>query len=266
MLQTEKVSPLQRPNRLAVRIKSFLIIILLLLFSARFGQAAEKLPLATGEWQPFTSAELEGYGFFTQIITAAFEEAGVAVDYRFFPWKRCEAYVESGKSFAAFPYSITDNRKTFAYFSDPVSEATTVFFFNKEKHVTPIHYDSMEDLKNYDLVGVLGYFYAETFTKKQLKVAYVRSEVKALELIVHKRYDLLPLNNFVGWNLINTRFPSAAHRFDTLKTPLSTDTLHLMVSRKYPRGRQLLNRFNAALRRIKAKGIYHRIMSTYSPP
>lgn len=255
-----------RSIRLVTSRYTCLIAFLLLLLNTTAGQTEEKLPLATGEWKPFTSAEMEGYGFFTKIITAAFKEAGIDIQYDFYPWKRCEAYIQTGESFAAFPYSITVKRKTFAYFSDPVSEATTVFFYNKERYPAAIHFEKIDDLKAFKLVGVIGYFYEETFTNKQLNVMYVRDEKKAVELIFHNRYDLLPLNNFVGWNLINTQFPSETHRFATLKTPLSTDTLHLMISKQYPKARLLMNKFNAALRSIKKKGIYRRIMSTYSPP
>jgi len=132
ILQIKIFRATMRSIRLVTRRYTCLIALLLLLLNATPGQTEEKLPLATGEWKPFTSAEMEGYGFFTKIITTAFKEAGIDIQYDFYPWKRCEAYIQTGKSFAAFPYSITVKRKTFAYFSDPVSEATTVFSITKK--------------------------------------------------------------------------------------------------------------------------------------
>ena len=35
--------------------------------------AGEKLPVSTGEWKPYTSAEMEGHGFFSKIVTALYD-------------------------------------------------------------------------------------------------------------------------------------------------------------------------------------------------
>ncbi|MDX2512898.1 MAG: hypothetical protein QNK25_12690, partial [Desulfobacterales bacterium] len=144
-------------------------------------------------------------------------------------------------------------------------ETTTVFFYNNRKHKNPIVFKKLGELKPYSIVGVLGYFYEETFKKELLDVNYVPTEKKALELIHYKRYDLLPLSNFVGWNLIKTIYPSESHTFSTCKTPLSQDTLHLMVSKQYPDSQNLIDIFNAALIRIKRKGIYQKIISARNP-
>ncbi len=44
-------------------------VLLLLAFTLPVVACAESLPLATGEWSPYTSEALEGYGFITEIIT-----------------------------------------------------------------------------------------------------------------------------------------------------------------------------------------------------
>lgn len=246
-----------------VWIKSIVIIFFLLLMGVP-SIAEERIPLATGEWEPFTSSEIEGYGFFSEIVTAAFKEADIDITYNFYPWKRCAAYVKSGDVFAAFPYSITNQRKNYASFSDPVSETTTVFFYNRKKHNNPIEYDNIVELKQYTIVGVLGYYYADVFKKANLDVMYVTTEKKALELIYHERYDIFPLSNYVGWNLIKNLYPKDYHSFTTCKTPLDTTTLHLMVSKKYPNYKSLIKKFNAALIRVKKKGIYQEILSRHA--
>jgi len=251
-------------SRFNVWIKS-IIVTLIFLSSAIPGRAEDKIPLATGEWNPYTSAEIEGYGFFSEIVAAVFKEANIDITYNFYPWKRCAVYVKSGNVLAAFPYSITEQRKTYASFSDPVSEATTVFFYNRKKHNNPIDYKNIAELKQYTIVGVLGYYYADVFRKANLEVMYVTTEKKAIELIYHQRYDIFPLNNYVGWNLIKNLYPKDYQSFRTCKTPLDTTTLHLMVSKKYPNYENLIRKFNAALIMIKKKGIYQKILSRHAP-
>jgi polar amino acid transport system substrate-binding protein len=227
--------------------------------------AAETLPLSTGEWKPYTSAEMGGYGFFSEIVAATFKEARIEISIDFYPWKRCEANVKNGKAFAAFPYSITRKRKRFSYFSDSVSTSTTVLFYNNQLHKTSIHFDSMEALRSYSIIGVLGYFYAEKFKEESIPVHYVPTEEKALELIFFKRYDLLPLNKYVGINLIDEKFPDKRHCFSFCKTPLSTNTLHLMVSKRFPNSKELIQKFNAALIRLKEQGKYQKIVDRRVP-
>ncbi len=242
-----------------------IVITLFFLLSLSPCSAGEKIPISTGEWKPYTSAEMEGHGIFSKIVTAAFQEVGMDVTYSFYPWKRCEINVKSGKSFAAIPYAVTDKRKAFANFSDPVSESDTVFFYNVKKHKISIEYERLNELKPYSIVGVLGYFYAETLKKELLDVKYVSNEEKALELIFLKRYDLLPLNSFVGWSLIKKNYPSESHTFSTCKKPLIINTLHLMISKEYPNSKNILDMFNAGLAQIKNKGIYQQIVSEYKP-
>jgi polar amino acid transport system substrate-binding protein len=227
--------------------------------------ASEILHLSTGEWKPYTSATMEGYGFFSEIVTAAFQEAGVDVVIEFYPWARCEANVKTGKTFAAFPYSVTEQRRAFARFSTPVSSSTTVLFYNSNLHKKPIVYDKLEELRPYSIIGVRGYFYSERFEKKGLRVDYVSDEGKALGLILIERYDLLPLNNYVGFNLIKEKFPQQRNHFSVCDKPLSDDTLHLMVSRRHPDARALLAAFNDALARLKQQGAYQKIVSRHFP-
>lgn len=251
-------------SKFNIWIKSIVVICFLLLSDIP-SIAEERIPLATGEWRPYTSAEIEGYGFFSEIVTAVFKEADIDITYNFYPWKRCAAYVKSGDIFAAFPYSITNQRKNYASFSDPVSETTTVFFYNRKKHENPIDYDRIDEQKKYTIVGVLGYYYAEAFKKANLDVMYVTTEQKALELIYHQRYDIFPLSNYVGWNLIKKLYPKDYRSFTTCKKPLDTTTLHLMVSKKYPNYKSLIKKFNTALIRVKEKGIYQEILSRHAP-
>ena len=241
------------------------LIVLLLTISLRPVFASDKLSLVTGEWKPYTSSTMDAHGFFSEIVTATFQKAGIEVRIDFYPWKRCEANVKSGGAFAAFPYSITEERKKFAYFSDPVSISKTVFFYSNRLHNTSVCSDTSADLKRYRIVGVLGYFYKEKFEEEMLKVAYVAKEEKALQLILYERYDLLPLNNYVGFSLIQEKFPDKGPYFSVCKQPLSIDTLHLMISKRYPNSKVLLEKFNSALIDLKAEGTYQKIESKHFP-
>jgi len=132
---------------------------------------------------------------------------------------------------------------------------TVFFYYDRGKSAGKYRANSLEDLKKYKIGGVTGYFYEESFKEAGLKIDYVNSEINALEQLKIGRIDLMPVNELVGWNLINTHFPEDAHHFKTLAKPLNINSLRLIVSKDYPESKKLLERFNRALRDCLAKGL-----------
>ncbi len=59
---------------------------------------AETITLVTGEFPPFTSEALEHRGFSAEIVSAVFQEMGKEVEYKFYPWRRCEELVQNRES------------------------------------------------------------------------------------------------------------------------------------------------------------------------
>jgi polar amino acid transport system substrate-binding protein len=83
-------------------------------------------------------------------------------------------------------------------------------------------------------------------------------------MLMKGRTDLLPLNELVGWRIIRNRFPQRMDRFRVLEPPYSKDPLHLIVSKTYPGGDELLERFNRALQIVKNNYIYDGILERYT--
>lgn len=233
-----------------------LILISLLIFAVAFPVNAKSLIIATGEWSPFTSTSMENYGKFTERVTIICKEIGIEPEYRFYPWGRCYDSVIKGRVWAAFPYSYTKERAKKVWFSDMLSCSSTLFFhYDHGNPSRQYHFKSMEDLKAYTLGGVRGYFYEEFFEKAGLKVDYVNKEINSLEKLKMGRIDLMPVNEQVGWNLIAIHFPEDLHKFKTLATPLSVNSLHLIISKDYPGSKKIFEQFNQALKRCVEKGL-----------
>jgi polar amino acid transport system substrate-binding protein len=217
---------------------------------------AETVTMATGEWIPFTSANLNNYGKFTELVSIVLKEMQMEVEYRFYPWPRCYDAVIKGRVWAAFPYSHTEERAEKVMFTDALSCSRTVFFYyEKDKAAKEYQFRGIEDLRKFKIGGVAGYFYEELFRKAGLEVDYANKEISGLEKLKLGRIDLMPLNDLVGWHLIQTHFPDDAGKFKTLEKPLSVNTLHLIVSKGHPHSEELLVRFNAALKRCIEKGL-----------
>jgi polar amino acid transport system substrate-binding protein len=216
---------------------------------------ADPLPIATGEWVPFSSKTMKDYGAFTRRVTIVFQEMGIEPAYRFYPWQRCFDAVLKAQAWAAFPYAPTAERAKKFWFSDTLACSKTLFFYYDHGNSTRSYrVESLNDLKSYKLGGIRGYFYEKFFEKSGINVDYVNKEISAMEKLKLGRIDLVPVNELVGWNLVDTHFPSERHKFKTLALPLSVNTLCLMVSRDFPGSKAFLERFNRALSICVRKG------------
>ncbi len=239
--------------------KLFVVFIIILLGATSVW--AEKVTLVTGEFPPYTSEVLENRGFSTEIVSAVFQEMGKEVEYKFYPWRRCEELVQKGKVWATFPYAYTEERNEKYLYSDKISDTITHFFYYKENK--GYKYETLEDLKDYKLGGLIGYFYEPLFKEAGLQVKYTYDEASLIRQLMNGRVELAPLNVLVGWHTIKTNFPDEAHNFDYLEKPLLVGTSHVIASKQYPDSEKLLEEFNAALKRIKENGMHGAILEKY---
>lgn len=237
--------------------KHFVFILSLLIFAAPEIRA-EPIPLVTGEWPPYTSEKLDKKGFATEILVEVFQEMGKEVEITFYPWRRCEEMVKKGKVWATFPYAYTEERHRDYLMSDKMADTNSNFFYYKENK--GYQYETLEELKAYKIGGLIGYFYEEPFKEAGLDVNYTYDEVSLIRLLINGKADLAPMNTYVGWYMINTHFPEKAQDFDFIEPALMVGTSHVMASKDYPGAAQLLEEFNAALQRIKDRGVYEDIL------
>ncbi|MFO7748900.1 MAG: transporter substrate-binding domain-containing protein [Desulfobacteraceae bacterium] len=245
--------------RLRNRLKTA-VVVLFCLFLSPLSGSGEQLVIMTGQWPPYVSPTMENLGFTAEIVTRACRAAGLDAVIEFAPWPRCEAGVENGKIFAAMPYTRTDKREKFAFFSRPIGESKTLLVYNSQKH-EKISFQKVKDLKPLLVGGVRGYFYQPLFENAGLCVDYSENETALLKKLLYKRIDIAPVNELVGCSIINTEFAGRQDHFTACAKPLSIDPLSLMVSKKYPESALLLQKFNRGLATIMKNGVYRSILT-----
>lgn len=220
------------------------------------------IPLATGEWPPYTGIDLESGGFVVELVRAVFAEMGRAADIRFYPWRRCEGYVRNGMAWATFPYAITEERRAHYFFSDPLFESGAVFFYYGRK-MASFEFAELNDLRPYMIGAAAGYWYEKLFRDAGLTLDQSSNDLVGLKKLQAHRIDLFPVDKLVGVWLIDNHFAQDRRNFGILEGPLPKNQNGLMVSKSYPNSRVLLEAFNAALQRVREKGIYRRIVKRY---
>ncbi|SLM30232.1 putative ABC-type amino acid transport/signal transduction systems, periplasmic component/domain [Desulfamplus magnetovallimortis] len=240
-------------------------VVISIIFCLTFLNAveAETLTVATGEWAPYTSEAVEGYGFCSEITTAVVKEMGMDVTYEFYPWKRCEHYITKGKAWAALPYYKNPDREEKYVFSDSIAPSRSVFFYYKDK-LNGVDWKTIDDLKSYKFGGVLGYGNHETLQKNGFNVDFAADEIMNLKKLRAGRIDIFPMDELVARSLIKNNLPEEIGNFNTLSKPEAEYPLYLIVDKQNKKSVELVEQFNSALKRIKEKGIYSKILQKYN--
>jgi len=240
-----------------------LLCLLLLPGAARAAQAAPSVLLATGEFSPYVVSSQPGGGPVSEIVQAAFQEAGLQAELLYVPWPRAEAMLRAGRVFATYPYRKTPERAAAFDFSAPLFVQSGRFFYLKSRFPQPPAFHRLADLKGLAIGGVLGYWYAPLFAREGLRVDFASSDEAAMQKLKLGRVELVPQDETRGWWLIGQLFPGQNAQFATLSTPLDQGSSHLMVSRSYPDAARLLARFNQGLAKIRASGRLQSIWAKY---
>ncbi len=226
--------------------------------------ASGKIPLATGDYPPYVVQEGPEPGVFVEILSAVFHEMHQEFTLVFVPWARAEALAKQGEVFATFPYRVTEERKHVFDFSSAVITDTGRFFGKRGGKVDPsFEWKKLSDLRPYVIGGVHGYWYESVFKNEGLTVVYSYSDENSFKSLSVGRVDLVPTSELVGWSLIQKLDAGQKAGYFALGTPLNQSDLCLMVSRNYAGSDQLLQSFNKALARIRAKGVYAAILNKY---
>lgn len=223
----------------------------------------DEVVLVTGDLPPYVDISKENYGCEPEIVSSAFDEVGIKIKFKFYPWNRCQYMVEKGTVFATFPYSKNEEREDKFLFSSPILWASTSFFYD-ERHIKKFSYNELTDLKSYRIGALEGYFYIEMLENAGLKLDSTDTEISGIKKLIKGRIDLIPIDSIQGRILLDTNFPDDSQYIQMLKKPLVRSAHHLMVSKTYPNSKEILKQFEKGLNLIKEKGVYDKILDKFN--
>ncbi len=218
--------------------------------------ADETVRITNGEWPPYLSEHLKHYGVASRIVTEAFAQEGVQVEYGFFPWARALNEVKIGTWDAGAVWFRSPERDIDFIISDPVVDVQYVLFHLKSK---PIDWDTLEDLKQYTIGATLVYDYGEQFQKAEeageIKVERVPSDEQNFKKLLAGRIDVFPLDIEVGYSMLKDTFtPEQIALLTHHPKPIRTASLHLLLSRKVEENEARAEVFNRGLKTLRDGG------------
>ncbi|MES2295405.1 MAG: transporter substrate-binding domain-containing protein [Pseudomonadota bacterium] len=235
-------------------------------------RAERVVRLTSGEWAPYMSQQLPGYGVASRIVSAAFALRGIKVEYGFFPWPRSLALAKTAEWNGSLIWVRTAERTRDFDFSDPVVDLSSVFFHLKTLR---FKWTTLDDLAAYRIGVTNGYSYGPGFADAvkagKLRVEVVPSDELNFRKLLKGRIDLFLDNRLAGQALLAKIFtPEEAARIVVGSDYVGTRPLGLMLNRRLAQNKELMNEFNAGLKRLRESGELDRILSDtgdkVSPP
>ncbi|PHV12309.1 substrate-binding periplasmic protein [Chitinimonas sp. BJB300] len=218
--------------------------------------------LTTTEYPPYMGQELPGYGVLNQIISAAFAQQGVKVEFIFLPWARALEEAKSGQTDGITGMWYTAERAQWFKFANQLP-ANQVGFFRRNDR--PELTGSMATLaEKRPLVGIVhGYAYPEPFKAAKFRTEAAWDDEANLQLLVRGKVDLVLIDKGLALYLIAKKMPEQTGRLVWVEPAIEIMPLYVAFSHKVKDVDQTVEVFNTGLAAITADGTLKKIMGKY---
>ena len=271
MYQQGKARYDQQRNRLIWQLLSHpykpLIVVLLacaLALPLQANEAASTIRLTNGHWPPYMENTPPHFGVISHIVTLAFAKEDIPVSYGFFPWSRARLLAEKGLWDGSVAWTCRRKLLRHFHFSDPIVAHNYALF-----HRTSMDFDwdDVKDLESYRIGLTQDYNYGEEFEEAvaagTISADVTTSDESNFRKLAAGRIDLFPMEPAVGMNMLKELGLSDKITFHT--TPLQSDYLYLILSKRMPESERYLEKFNEGLSELRASGRLEDLITTSLP-
>lgn len=219
------------------------------------------LRLVTGEWPPYTGRGAEGGGALARLVRLALDEMDRTGEIESLPfalaYRRAREGGEGGVAMA-FPFFRDARREEEMHYSAPLAEVEIVLFHRRG--APPPAGSDLRALRGRRFGLVEGYAYRDEV--QELASAHEGSrryttELQAFAALMNEEVDVVPAAHHVGRHILTDAFGLAGHAVEPLAGEAFrwTRTVHLLVPRTHPQAAELVAAFDAALARLRARGV-----------
>jgi polar amino acid transport system substrate-binding protein len=235
--------------------------LLLMFILSHTATAGELKVVHSGNWPPYSGADLPGQGLAIEMVTTALQRAGygssVSVD-------SLERILEGSRTgvydvFATPWYTL--ERDQYLHFSQPYLESSIHFIKRKDSDFAYTEFDELEGLR----IGVIkGYAYDEDFNQSPTieKVSAGNLE-KNLRKLIAKEVDLTLDDERVLRYEIKRSMPDSMARLEIVKKPLVVRGVNIGVSRNNADHAKIVADFDNAIAGMKQDGTYEEILKKH---
>lgn len=235
---------------------ALILFTLLLLPSQSWAHAWLKLRIATTEYPPFTSTEMEHDGYINHITRQAFLEAGVVVEFTSMAWEDALKATLDGKYDAVSYGNFVRTREDEFWHSKPITAENLVFLSRKDSGIDT--WETLGDLKAHTMGMTEGYLYTDElskYIKDNESVATRKTDKDNINALLNGDIDIFPIDELTGWYLLQSEFSKEQRReLHHVQPFISTITTHLLVPKDQQDSRLVLELFNRGIEQLTLDG------------
>ncbi|WP_272701592.1 substrate-binding periplasmic protein [Desulfovibrio sp. Fe33] len=255
-----------RIGKVGIRLAGFMLAVVLLTGLSP-ALAAAPLRLAYPDFWPFFTMTAEGYmtGFFYEIVDEALGRMGIEVEWKEYPWSRCQVLVHSGEADAMITVPTAERQFYTVTHSDPfyVKELKIFTTVDNPKLAEIRRIDSIDDIFRLGLVVV-------TYNGNGWNDEYIRSRgIKIYESPQLKNVWLMLANNrgdiVIEWPIAawpQIKAGRVTNRIVETSVSLEGMPFHLLVNRNSPYAERLPE-FNDVISQMRCEGRLDEIIGKY---
>jgi len=207
-------------------------------------------------------------GIFYEVITEAFRRMNIPLKNRLYPWSRAQKIVLEGGADGMVTVYTRGRRRRFKA-TDPIVTVKEHVFTDKEnpKFEKILDIRSLKELKHFILVDTVDAGWSRE-NLKGMHVIWVPTAESALNMIATGRADIYLMSNFTGPYLIkeqiekNSPYKKGLENIVTGRYPIAKMDYRLLIRKDSPYV-NIIDRFNATLRRMRRDGTYQKIIDRY---
>jgi len=223
------------------------------------------------DYKPYIYKDKDGNprGIFRDLMEEIFGRLGIPLTVKLFPWKRTQVFVHNGLADGMVTAATKKRLETMVATDPLVISGEKIFARRDNPRIEQIkQIRSIDGMKDFSVVEVVGSGWAEERFKKLPHVVWVPKLDSALYMLANGRVDLYVMNEFSGIELIRAMMKKPSPFQENFKKiVVSPNTLgeirYSLLINKNSKWASLVPRINAILKEIKRDGTYDRILKRY---
>ncbi len=222
-----------------------------------------KISVSLYNWgEKLVSDRLEGYGIIPQIITSAFKDRNIEVNYNFYHYKYAYLLTKWGKKCMSVPWLDIGERAEYFYFSENIKSIGTYLFYNKNLYPDGIN----NDIEQYRVGGIQGYYYEKEFFYKHKTIYYksFKDWESAIKALLSQDIDVIFAQKDRFEEHLKQFLPREQTQISFHKKPIKIEKNYAIFSKNCEDSNELRDEFNIGFKNIKENGIFNQILNQYN--
>lgn len=224
----------------------------------------KKISAVIYPWGFLVSEKIDGYGILPEIVSSAFKDRNITVEYKFRNWNYAYLLNKWGTDCITFPWTKESDTNLYSYVSDPLIISEVSFFYLKNSFINGIKYNDLYDMKDYRLGGLKGGFYEKFFGTMSFDYTSFDTIEEILSALALKKIDIIPINEYLFRDAIFKYMPHKINDFAMSKKPMVKKANYILFSKKCEESSFFRDEFNKGFKGIQDKGILNEILEKYS--